>query len=156
MGPANAASKTTSPDPEPRSRLEIPFVASNPLPLVEAIPLPWDFTDKRDFPWTQSDAIALCREIEKIAPDFGAHVALTGGTLYRDGERKDVDILFYRIRQVKEIDKPRLLRALKERLGIQITKRHGWVQKALYQGKPIDFFFPDHVDSERDETGEYA
>src|SRR3546814_5293818 len=75
-----------------------------------------------------------------MAPEYGAHVALTGGTLYKDGPRKDVDLLFYRIRQVKEIDRPRLIRAL-QRIGIEISKRHGWVQKAFYEGKPIDLFF---------------
>src|SRR3546814_17782576 len=84
-----------------------------------------------------------------MAPEYGAHVALTGGTLYKDGPRKDVDLLFYRIRQVKEIDRPRLIRAL-QRIGIEISKRHGWVQKAFYEGKPIDLFFPDHIDGERD------
>ena len=57
-------------------------------------------------------AVALCREIEKIAPNFGCHVALTGGCLYKDGARKDIDILFYRIRQVEKIDHEGLKQAL--------------------------------------------
>lgn len=135
----------------------LPHVASNPTPVFDDIQLPWDFPEANPtLPWTLDDAVALCRDIEKIAPTYGAHVALTGGTLYKDGARKDVDLLFYRIRQVKEIDRTGLLFALEDKLGITMAKRHGWVQKALYQGKPIDFFFPDHVDSERDENGEYA
>lgn len=50
--------------------------------------------------WTQEEAIQLCRLLEALAPTFGCHVALTGGCLYKDGERKDCDILLYRIRQV--------------------------------------------------------
>ena len=50
--------------------------------------------------WTQEEAIALCKKIESIVPLAGCHVALTGGCLYRDGHRKDLDILFYRIRQI--------------------------------------------------------
>lgn len=92
--------------------------------------------------WTQADAIALCVEVEKICPAFGCHVALTGGTLYRVGERKDVDILFYRIRQVNEVDVDGLFAAL-EAIGIHKTEGFGWCVKAAYQGKNIDCFFPD-------------
>src|SRR3546814_9718836 len=122
---------------------------------LDAIPL-IDFHEAPPaLPWTLDDAVALCRKIEKIAPEYGAHVALTGGTLYKDGPRKDVDLLFYRIRQVKEIDRPRLLRAL-QRIGVEISKRHGWVQQAFYEGKPIDLFFPAHIDGARDEAGASA
>ena len=94
--------------------------------------------------------------IEKIAPNYGCHVALTGGTLYKDGQRKDVDILFYRIRQVKKIDRDGLLTALRA-IGFTMSSRHGWVQKAFWNSKPVDLFFPDHVDSKKDKlTGEYA
>lgn len=40
--------------------------------------------------WTQAEAIALCRKIEDVCPAFGCHVALTGGVLYKLGERKDL------------------------------------------------------------------
>ena len=54
--------------------------------------------------WTQPEAIALCKDLEAFAPEYGCHVALTGGLLYKDGPRKDVDIVLYRVRQVSEID----------------------------------------------------
>lgn len=41
--------------------------------------------------WTQREAIDLCIKLERIAPAFGAHVALTGGLLYKSGQRKDCD-----------------------------------------------------------------
>jgi hypothetical protein len=93
-------------------------------------------------PWAQADAIALCRAIEAICPDYGCHVALTGGLLYKDGERKDCDILFYRIRQVDEIDVEGLFAALST-IGVERVSGFGWVYKAVYQGKPIDCFFPE-------------
>jgi hypothetical protein len=93
--------------------------------------------------WSQLEAIDLATQLEEIAPEFGAHVALTGGCLYRDGRRKDVDILFYRIRQVKEIDEPGLLLALQERLHMVKLERYGWVQKMILEGKHIDLFFPE-------------
>lgn len=97
--------------------------------------------------WTQADAIALCIELEAIAPDFGAHIGLTGGLLYKQGERKDVDIIIYRIRQVEAIDITGLFDAF-ELLGVRKVSGFGWCHKATYQGKPIDFFFPE-------EDGEY-
>lgn len=97
--------------------------------------------------WTQDEAIRLCRDVEAICPAFGCHVALTGGTLYKHGARKDCDLLFYRIRQVPIIDVQGLIPALAG-IGIVVTAAHGWVHKAIYQGKSIDLFFPDFDDSE--------
>lgn len=93
--------------------------------------------------WQTSEAMALCRLIEAVAPDYGAHVALTGGLLYKDGARKDADILLYRIRQVEFIDMLGLCEAL-EKIGIEIGNDYGWCVKAKYQGKPVDLFFPEH------------
>lgn len=92
--------------------------------------------------WTQTEGIALCRQIEQIAPRFGAHVALTGGLLYRDGERKDCDILVYRIRQVEHINWTGLWVALRD-IGIFIRSDYGWCKKAVCSGKEIDFFDPE-------------
>lgn len=97
--------------------------------------------------WTQKEAIDLCRKIEAICPQYGCHVALTGGTLYKDGERKDCDILFYRIRQTPEIEMDGLLTAL-ARIGVEFSQGYGWCVKFTYEGKKIDAFFPE-------EDGEY-
>lgn len=97
--------------------------------------------------WTREEAIALARIIETVCPTYGCHIALTGGLLYKDGTRKDADFLFYRIRQVDEIDKPGLFLAL-EALGVVEARGFGWCHKATWQGKAIDFFFPE-------EDGEY-
>lgn len=92
--------------------------------------------------WTQAEAIDLCCQIERIAPAFGAHVALTGGLLYKTGARKDCDILLYRIRQVERIDEEGLFGAL-AKIGVTKTGGFGWCHKAEWHGKPIDFFFPE-------------
>lgn len=100
--------------------------------------------------WTQSEAINLCRFIEDVCPKHGCHVALTGGLLYKIGPRKDADILFYRIREVDEIDLPGLFRALAV-IGVEVDPEHAgssheddsWCVKANWQGKPIDMFFPE-------------
>lgn len=97
--------------------------------------------------WTQQQALNLCRKLEEISPHFGCHVALTGGLLYKDGERKDADILFYRIRQVNAIDVDGLMAAL-EKIGVTPGNDHGWCYKATYEGRNIDFFFPEREGSE--------
>ena len=92
--------------------------------------------------WTQQEAIALCFEIEQVCPKARCHVALTGGCLYKAGERKDLDILFYRIRQALDIDMEELWNLLKS-IGIERLSGEGWCHKGSFQGKPIDFFFPE-------------
>lgn len=96
--------------------------------------------------WTQKDAVALARAVEAICPAFGCHVALTGGTLYKDGKRKDCDLLFYRIRQTPNIDGEGLWKALAEEVGLVKLKGFGWCYKAKYHGKPVDCFFPEAYD----------
>lgn len=97
--------------------------------------------------WTQAEAIGLCKEIEAICPQHGCHVALTGGLLYKEGARKDADILFYRIRQVEEVDADGLFASL-ESIGIHKVGGFGWCHKAEWRGKRIDFFFPEEVGGE--------
>jgi hypothetical protein len=99
--------------------------------------------------WTQAEAVELCRRIEAVCPEYGAHVALTGGCLYKDGPRKDVDILFYRVRQ-RDIDFGSLMAALDE-IGIHTGLATvsdpdafmEWCIRGKYEGKPLDLFFPD-------------
>ena len=49
--------------------------------------------------WSQQEAVKLCVLVEKIVKPFGFHVALTGGCLYGEGARKDVDLILYKVRQ---------------------------------------------------------
>lgn len=93
-------------------------------------------------------AIALCREIEKFSPNYGCHVALTGGCLHKDGARKDIDILFYRIRQEPSIDIEGLKKALEIKLGFSEIKGFGWILKGIWSGYNIDMFFPEEIEGE--------
>ena len=97
---------------------------------------------------TTKDAIAICRLMENITPEFGCHVALTGGTLYKDGDRKDIDILLYRIRQVNSIDMDGLFNALEDKLGLIKESGFGWVYKAHFMGFNLDLFFPEEQGGE--------
>ena len=98
-------------------------------------------------PWTLPQAVDLCRQIEAVAPLYGCHVALTGGCLYKDGDRKDLDILFYRIRQVVTVDEAGLFSALKT-IGVVKVSGFGWCHKATYEGRNIDIFFPEEIGGE--------
>lgn len=95
--------------------------------------------------WSQAEAIELCILIEQVCPNYGCHVALTGGLLYKDGRRKDCDLLFYRIRQIEQIDYEGLWETLAE-IGVVKVSGFGWCHKAVYQGKNIDCFFPEEAD----------
>ena len=92
--------------------------------------------------WTQKHAIELARLVEAQCQPAGCHVALTGGCLYKDGERKDCDLLFYRIRQKSHIDMKLLFETL-GRLGIIVISGRGWVFKATLGDRHLDLFFPE-------------
>lgn len=92
------------------------------------------------------DGVYICTKIERICPEFGFHVALTGGCLYGVEGRKDIDIVFYRIRQVRLPDTEGLLKALAKDMDIQLISDHGFVKKLNMGGTiPIDAMFPEDV-----------
>jgi hypothetical protein len=93
--------------------------------------------------WTREEAFQVCVLIESVAPRFGGHVALTGGLLYKPGERKDCDVLVYRIREREvPVDFAGLIAALIP-LGFTFGEDYGWCKKMQWNGKPVDMFDPD-------------
>lgn len=101
--------------------------------------------------WTQTEAIALCAQLEIFAPEFGCHVALTGGCLYKSGDRKDLDIVLYRIRQEPFIDVDGFFERA-EKIGVNMLADHGFVIKATLceydeyrrcRERSIDFLLPE-------------
>jgi hypothetical protein len=97
--------------------------------------------------WVREEAIELCKLVEIVCVGCGCHVALTGGLLYKDGPRKDCDLLFYRIRQCDEIDIDKLKTVLLA-IGVSDFKGGGWIYKATYNGKPLDCLFPEEQGGE--------
>lgn len=75
------------------------------------------------------------------------HIALTGGCLYKSGKRKDIDIVVYRIRQVDTINTELFLKTF-EHHGGRVHKDNGFCIKASWEGKPVDFFFPERHPAE--------
>ncbi len=94
-----------------------------------------------------ADGVSICKLIEPIAEQYGWHVALTGGTLYGEGGRKDIDIVFYRIRQVTDPQFVEMCNHFKNRLhGIDLVLKEdfGFCKKfVLGEVIPIDALFPE-------------
>lgn len=107
-----------------------------------------------DKQWTLPAALDLIKQIEEVCPACGCHVALTGGVLYKDGGRKDLDLLFYRVRQTM-LNHEALEDALAQ-LGIIVTSKRGWLWKAKYFVRDIDIFFPEPRDASPQTNDEYS
>lgn len=98
---------------------------------------------KTGWTWTQSEAIAFCKRIRPIAEKHGGFVALTGGALYEEGERKDVDIIIYRSNDEDPVNFEAFFDDLYQQLGITQGVNYGWCKKAYTrEGARIDFFNP--------------
>lgn len=96
---------------------------------------------------TKEIAFKLCRDLYSILEPKGFYPALTGGLLYKDGERKDIDIIIYRNRQKVESFETVDIAELLAQVGLNITASFGFVTKADYHGLVVDIFNPE-TDSE--------
>lgn len=94
--------------------------------------------------WTQTDAVGFATDVEAIAPQFGCHVALTGGCLYKAGSRKDCDLVLYRIRQIPKIDRDGLFKALAT-IGLLVVSDYGFCVKCKWEGRLVDLLFPEEA-----------
>lgn len=96
--------------------------------------------------WTLPEAVALCTAIHEIpVQKFHCHPALTGGLLYKQGPRKDCDIVIYQRGDVDgqrlPIDWTGLWNAL-DGIGLTLIQDFGYVKKCIYNGKQVDIFDP--------------
>lgn len=92
---------------------------------------------------TLEDGIELCKILHEELHSKGYFPALTGGLLYKEGKRKDIDIVLYRHRQdVTDFETIDLLNAL-SKVGVQITGSNGFITKATWKGKIVDLFNPE-------------
>lgn len=97
--------------------------------------------------WTFDNARDLIIRLEARLPEAGCHVALTGGVLYKFGQRKDLDLVLYRIRDMN-INDAKMLKAFED-CDIEIIRRYGWMYKAKYEGKGIDILIPESGGTEK-------
>lgn len=107
-----------------------------------------------DTKWTLDEGIALCKLIHELpAQKFNCHPALTGGLLYKDGPRKDCDIVIYQRGDTNgsrpPIDWDGLWAAL-AKVGLYMVCDYGYVKKCAFFGKVVDIFDPTK------DTGDYG
>ncbi len=95
---------------------------------------------------TYEMAVALCAALYKVLEPEGYYPALTGGLLYKEGNRKDIDIVIYRNRQkiqgFEVVDIANLL----AKVHLNITDSFGFVTKAEWHGFIVDIFNPETND----------
>jgi hypothetical protein len=95
---------------------------------------------------TYEMAYALCTDLYKVLEPKGYYPALTGGLLYKEGKRKDIDIIIYRNRQkVSSFETVDIAHLLAE-VNLNITASFGFVTKAEWFGMIVDIFNPETND----------
>ena len=106
-------------------------------------------------PVTQQDGIKLCGILWSKLNDRGYFPALTGGLLYKEGERKDIDIVIYRHRQKHQQFEMTDIFELLEECGLYDLQHFGFVTKAKWRGVVVDLFNPESVSgADEYESGE--
>lgn len=81
--------------------------------------------------WTREYAIDACHVLEQALAPLGMHVALTGGCLYKEGPRKDLDVILYRHAGM-ELAPFADLRPALSAIGIRVTSIHRNVIKCQW------------------------
>lgn len=92
-------------------------------------------------------ALELCTLLEAHLAPQELHVGLTGGTLYKDGERKDIDLLVYTERQIYAQPENLFMILLECANAIDhltFDTFHGFVSKMIYKGVDIDVLYPEY------------
>ena len=97
---------------------------------------------------TLVDALAIAADIENVAASCDCHIGLTGGILYKQGPRKDIDFVVYKHNTEETAGKPvrRIdFEAGLEKLGIVFGKRGPRVTKAVWYNYSIDFIYAEEI-----------
>lgn len=104
-----------------------------------------EFLEKQKAPKvaTLEDGITLCKILEQTLKEAGLFPALTGGLLYKDGGRKDIDIVLYRHRQQLDQFEVEMIQPLLAKVDITVTGFYGFVTKAKWRGFVVDIFNPE-------------
>lgn len=94
---------------------------------------------------TVEDGVRLCKQLYPLLKTVGLFPALSGGLLYKEGERKDIDIVIFRHRQDLETFEMNnvIVQVCFKACGVEITNFYGFVTKAKWEGFDVDFFNPE-------------
>lgn len=103
-----------------------------------------------------SNAIRICKVLYELLEPYHVFPALTGGTLYKPGLRKDLDIILYKGSNGGELtlvtqlqhnnplaDKKVSLEHLLKAEGFEYIIDYGRVVKCKYQDTDIDLIMPE-------------
>ena len=123
--------------PDPYGKTGNEILLQTPLPVTP--PLPYD---------QLLHAVRLCKTIEPICIKNGFHIALTGGVLHKDGNRKYTDLILYKNRQNSDQNLLQLWNDLQLQ-GVRFIKSFGFVTKFTWQGNKIDMLYPEFPKSEQ-------
>lgn len=91
----------------------------------------------------QDIGIKICKSIYKTLSNNGFYPALTGGLLYKDGDRKDCDIVIYRNRQKISSFELQDIEWILIACGFSEFKHFGFVTKVKYGDIDVDLFNPE-------------
>jgi len=94
-------------------------------------------------PASIDDGLLLCRLLHAVLAPKGFYPSLTGGLLYKEGPRKDIDVLIFRNRQDISHFEMTELKPILGSIGVEITSYHGFVTKATWNGFVVDLFNPE-------------
>lgn len=93
----------------------------------------------------QIDAIRIARLVEPVVAPLNGHVALTGGCLYKDGNRKDLDLTIFR-HGVEPISIDAVIAGLESDLGWHRRSLNRRVVKMeTGSGLTVDLFFVEEM-----------
>ena len=107
--------------------------------MINSIPVP-EVPEKRS---VLENGIILSKIMYEKLNGSGFYPALTGGLLYKDGLRKDIDIVIFRNRQSVDHFEIQEIQHLLEDCGLYDFKHYGFVTKAKWRGFSVDLFNPE-------------
>lgn len=93
-------------------------------------------------PWVQSEALELAVKLEEVLSVVGWHVALTGGCLYKEAQRKDADFIVYRNDMSVEPNQITIIDAIRN-VGLVCNAAYARVLKCTYGSKSVDIIMPE-------------
>ena len=116
--------------------------------------IPLSFLEDKELyqtkPSDRNDGIVLCQRLNQFL-NKKYFVALTGGLIFQQGERKDIDIIIYRNRATMPFETIQLGVTLTA-FGFTNLRYYGFVTKCEWEGHSVDILHPES-DSEFDYEG---
>ena len=95
-------------------------------------------------------AVEISKELLPILMEAGLYIGLTGGVLYKEGERKDIDFLIYRNTRFTPLNDIEVAAVISKHPKITSNVlMYGRVVKAVWDNQvSLDFIIPEAVDGE--------